>query len=125
MINSEQDLIALLEDGPQHVDDLRAWLRLPRTTLMALLHRLHRDGQVRQLVRDGRWALATYVKPRVWDAKPEIVRIEEGRTIRVIDGVEYEVVTLDELQARLAEAWPSRGSSLTDVNAPLAGHWEK
>lgn len=57
------DVLALVEDGPQFAADLAKWLGVSRKELRPVLRELTSARAIRQLVRDQRWALAGYVPP--------------------------------------------------------------
>jgi hypothetical protein len=108
------------------------------------LGRLKRAMEIKRVGEQRKWALGTYVarngRPVVGMLRPSAVlapraaapprtilaerpgaasRMDGDRLVRLIDGVEYEVFTIDDLQAPLAEHWPSRGGSSLSRDSQL------
>lgn len=60
---ADEDLIALLEDGPKALADLAQWLQQPKPAVSAHLGRLARAGLVKRTGTAKRWCLASFVAP--------------------------------------------------------------
>jgi hypothetical protein len=115
------DVMALLEDGPNFVKVLAQWLGVSRQELRPVLRQMRAAGALRQLP-DHRLALGNYRLPSeryraelppssapAFSSPPPIMRQEGPTTFRVIDGVEYEVLWNG---GPLIHDWPGSGSSL-------------
>lgn len=110
-------ILPLLAGGPQHVDDLARALNVPRAELLPDLHRLHAARVIRQsALQGGCWSLFD-AAPRATDPRPalETVRVYGG--LRVVDGVEYDIVPLERVLTR--QGWPSRGGCSLTAEAQL------
>lgn len=59
-----QELLALLEEGPQATADLAQWLQQPRIAVVHHLGAMRREGLVKRIGTEKRWALIGY-EPRV------------------------------------------------------------
>src|ERR1051325_7725002 len=57
------EILALLEEGPQAFAQLRAWLSAENDSLRHELRRLVAAGQIKRTGVDEKWALASYVAP--------------------------------------------------------------
>lgn len=55
------DVLALLEEKPYHDDELVACLEVPPDVLRFTMKALKRDGKVKRVGVDSKWALASYV----------------------------------------------------------------
>jgi hypothetical protein len=62
LVNRE-DMLALLEDGPKDSGTLAEWFGHPPPRIIAALRAMGRDGQVKRVGSERRWALAGYVAP--------------------------------------------------------------
>lgn len=54
------DVVALVEDGPHSLAELAGWLDRPIDVVRFALKALQRDGVVKRVGEDKRWALASY-----------------------------------------------------------------
>ena len=61
---SRDDLLALLEDGPKPTGVLATWLSQPTPRVHAALSEMGRDGLVKRVGLDHRWALASAAQPQ-------------------------------------------------------------
>ncbi len=64
------DLLLLLEDGPQHVSQLSVWLKAPLLGVVLALRDLASLGVVHQVGDERRWAIVSVPPPAAPDVAP-------------------------------------------------------
>jgi len=61
---ARDDVLALLEDGPKDTGVLATWLGHPNARIVAALNLMARDGLVKRVGAERRWALSSYEAPK-------------------------------------------------------------